>query len=334
MVGTLSASRSCKIQNARCKHRHGNGVADTAARGRVRAPAVALRLGHVGERGCAASGGDVRATRTLESRHDRSAWRALWCRWPPTSSRSSGWSPRATEAVYVGASPTSPPAVVRTNLATGVTTVLRSSATMAFDRASVSVPEAIEFPTGDGLTAHAFYYPPRNGSFDPPAAERPPLLVISHGGPTTQTKAQLDLQVQFWTTRGCAVVDVNYGGSSGYRPCVPRTAQRAVGHRRRGRLPQRRPVPRRARLGGREAAHHPRRQRGRLHDAGGADVPSGRLRGGRQLLRRQRRRGAGHGHPQVRIALPRWPHRAVSRERKTSTGPARRFTSRNVCRAR
>ena len=122
----------------------------------------------------------------------------------------------ATEVVYVGASPSSPPAVVRTNLATGVTTVLRSSATMAFDGANVSVPEAIEFPSGDGLTAHAFYYPPRNGGFDPPPSERPPLLVISHGGPTTQTKAQLDLQVQFWTTRGCAVVDVNYGGSSGY----------------------------------------------------------------------------------------------------------------------
>jgi len=122
----------------------------------------------------------------------------------------------ATEAVYVGASPTSPPAVVRTNLETGVTTTLRSSATMAFDRASVSVPEAIEFPTGEDLTAHALYYPPRSGEYVPPPDERPPLIVISHGGPTTQTKAQLDLQVQFWTTRGFAVVDVNYGGSSGY----------------------------------------------------------------------------------------------------------------------
>ena len=122
----------------------------------------------------------------------------------------------ATEAVYVGASPTSPPAVVRTNLTTGVTTTLRSSATLTFDRASVSVPEAIECPTGRGLTAHAFYYPPRNGDYVAPPTERPPLIVISHGGPTTQTKAQLDLQVQYWTTRGFAVVDVNYGGSSGY----------------------------------------------------------------------------------------------------------------------
>jgi dipeptidyl aminopeptidase/acylaminoacyl peptidase len=122
----------------------------------------------------------------------------------------------STDAVYVAASPTSAAAVVRTNLATGVTVTLRSSSTLSLDPGYVSVPEAIEFPTEGGVTAHAFYYPPRNKDFAALPSDRPPLMVISHGGPTTQAKAVLDLQVQYWTSRGFAVADVNYGGSSGY----------------------------------------------------------------------------------------------------------------------
>ena len=121
-----------------------------------------------------------------------------------------------THAVYVAASPDTPPSVARTNLVTGETEMLRSSSTLTLDRLHISVPEAIEFPTEDGVTAHAFYYPPRSAKFSALADDRPPLIVISHGGPTTQTKAVLDLQVQYWTSRGFAVVDVNYGGSSGY----------------------------------------------------------------------------------------------------------------------
>jgi dipeptidyl aminopeptidase/acylaminoacyl peptidase len=63
---------------------------------------------------------------------------------------------------------------------------------------------------------HAFYYPPANQGVSAPSDERPPLIVISHGGPTTATSAMLDLRVQFWTSRGFAVLDVNYGGSTGY----------------------------------------------------------------------------------------------------------------------
>lgn len=121
-----------------------------------------------------------------------------------------------THAIYVAASPDAAPAVVRTNLMTGATEVLRSSSTLQLDPRHISVPEAIEFPTEGGLTAHAFYYPPCSGDFIALPSDRPPLIVISHGGPTTQTKAALDLQVQYWTSRGFAVVDVNYGGSSGY----------------------------------------------------------------------------------------------------------------------
>ena len=121
-----------------------------------------------------------------------------------------------THAVYVAASPATPPAVARTNLATGATEMLRSSSTLTLDRRHISVPDAIEFPTEGGVTAHAFFYPPSNAEFTAFPSDRPPLIVISHGGPTTQTKALLDLQVQYWTSRGFAVVDVNYGGSSGY----------------------------------------------------------------------------------------------------------------------
>jgi dipeptidyl aminopeptidase/acylaminoacyl peptidase len=122
----------------------------------------------------------------------------------------------ATHALYVGASPSHPPAVVRTDLVTGATEILRSSSSLTLDPRQVSIPDAIEFPTEGGVTAHAFYYPPCNAEHHALPSERPPLIVISHGGPTVQTKAVLDLQVQFWTSRGFAVVDVNYGGSTGF----------------------------------------------------------------------------------------------------------------------
>jgi dipeptidyl aminopeptidase/acylaminoacyl peptidase len=84
------------------------------------------------------------------------------------------------------------------------------------DPGYVSASQAIEFPTSHDLTAHAFFYPPRNRDFTAPPGERPPLIVIAHGGPTSATNTTLSLTVQFWTTRGFAVVDVNYGGSTGY----------------------------------------------------------------------------------------------------------------------
>ena len=87
---------------------------------------------------------------------------------------------------------------------------------MDFGSEYISVPESIEYRTGGNLTAHAFYYPPRNKDTSAAPGDRPPLIAISHGGPTTASSSGLDLRVQFWTSRGFAVVDVNYGGSSGY----------------------------------------------------------------------------------------------------------------------
>lgn len=117
--------------------------------------------------------------------------------------------------VVLAGSPTAETAVVRVNFASATTRVVRRSREGAVDTGYLSVPEAIEFPT-DGGTAHAFYYPPANKDFEGPRDERPPLLVISHGGPTGSTSSVLSLRTQYWTSRGIAVVDVNYGGSSGY----------------------------------------------------------------------------------------------------------------------
>jgi dipeptidyl aminopeptidase/acylaminoacyl peptidase len=122
----------------------------------------------------------------------------------------------AGRAVFMGGSPTTPESIVEFDLATRKFNVIHQSRSEPIDLGYVSTPEAIEYPTSNGLTAHAFYYPPRNPNFTAPQSERPPLIVISHGGPTSATVTTLRLAIQFWTTRGFAVVDVNYGGSSGY----------------------------------------------------------------------------------------------------------------------
>ncbi|MDX2099752.1 MAG: S9 family peptidase [Leptolyngbyaceae cyanobacterium bins.59] len=120
------------------------------------------------------------------------------------------------QVVFIGASPTVAARVVRLDLATGESQVLRQSSDLAVDPAYLSVPQAIEFPTENGLTAYAFYYPPQNQDHTAPSGELPPLLVKSHGGPTAATSTALNLKIQYWTSRGIAVLDVNYGGSTGY----------------------------------------------------------------------------------------------------------------------
>ena len=122
----------------------------------------------------------------------------------------------AKRIVFIGASPTEPEAVVQFDLATRAFTTLRSSSTVHIDPASISSAEAIEFRTENGQTAHAFYYPPRNRDFVAPAGEKPPLVVMIHGGPTGAVTMTFDVDIQFWTSRGFAVVDVNYRGSTGY----------------------------------------------------------------------------------------------------------------------
>jgi dipeptidyl aminopeptidase/acylaminoacyl peptidase len=119
-------------------------------------------------------------------------------------------------AIFRAGSPTEPFEIVETDLATQSTRVLRRASNVPIDQGYISEPQAIEFPTENGLTAHGFFYPPKNREFRGPAGDRPPLLVKSHGGPTSATVAVLMLGIQYWTSRGIAVLDVNYGGSTGY----------------------------------------------------------------------------------------------------------------------
>jgi len=123
------------------------------------------------------------------------------------------------QAVLLAGSPTEPASVIAVDLTTLEHTVLRRSSTLTLDPASLSIPESITFPTTDGQTAYALYYPPTNPEFRAPEGERPPLIVASHGGPTAAARNQLEFSLnspQFWTSRGFAFVDVNYGGSTGY----------------------------------------------------------------------------------------------------------------------
>ena len=119
-------------------------------------------------------------------------------------------------AVFVGATPTRASALVRLDLRTLTHEVLRASSSASVDAAFLSSAEPISFPTEGGLEAHAFFYPPTNRDACGPSGELPPLIVISHGGPTGSTDAAFKWSYQFWTSRGFAIVDVNYGGSSGY----------------------------------------------------------------------------------------------------------------------
>jgi dipeptidyl aminopeptidase/acylaminoacyl peptidase len=118
-------------------------------------------------------------------------------------------------AVFLGASPTDPEAVIRLDLASGAWQPLRSTSTAQPDPDFVSVAEPIAYPSG-GSIAHAFFYRPANRDTAAAVGELPPLLVVSHGGPTGSTDASFKWSFQYWTSRGFAIVDVNYRGSTGY----------------------------------------------------------------------------------------------------------------------
>jgi dipeptidyl aminopeptidase/acylaminoacyl peptidase len=134
----------------------------------------------------------------------------------------------------VGGGPALATGVVLIDPEDGSVETVRSSLSWEPDASYLSAPRPIEFPTayepgtvtgplldelaakGPELTAHALYYAPHNPDVEPPEGERPPLIVISHGGPTSAAESTLSLSIHYWTTRGFAVVDVNYGGSSGH----------------------------------------------------------------------------------------------------------------------
>ena len=124
---------------------------------------------------------------------------------------------QAGRVAFIGGSPSTPSSVVLLDLGTGGVEILRRASDLEMDDGYLSAAQPVEFPTEGGLTAHGFFYPPRNRDFaGASTGERPPLLVKSHGGPTSATTSTLDLGTQYWTSRGFAVLDVNYGGSTGY----------------------------------------------------------------------------------------------------------------------
>ncbi len=125
-------------------------------------------------------------------------------------------SAEGTRLAFIAGGPDAPNQLVSLDFTTRSVDVLRESGRVDVEPTYFSIPERIEFPTEDGLTAHAYHYPPTNPDFVAPEGERPPLIVFTHGGPTSETTPEFDLHVQFFTSRGVAVADVNYGGSSGY----------------------------------------------------------------------------------------------------------------------
>jgi dipeptidyl aminopeptidase/acylaminoacyl peptidase len=128
----------------------------------------------------------------------------------------SGVTLAGERAYLLASSPSQPVSVVAVDLRSEAVEVLKRSTDLTIDEGYLSLPEAVEFPTEGGLTAHGLFYAPRNRDFAAAAGELPPLLVMSHGGPTSAASSSLNLGIQYWTSRGIAVLDVNYGGSSGY----------------------------------------------------------------------------------------------------------------------
>jgi dipeptidyl aminopeptidase/acylaminoacyl peptidase len=106
--------------------------------------------------------------------------------------------------------------LVQLDVISGQLEILRRGREIHLDPGYFSIGQPLEFPTENGLTAYGFYYPPKNPDFIAPDGEKPPLIVKSHGGPTGATSNAFRYSIQYWTSRGFAVLDVNYGGSTGY----------------------------------------------------------------------------------------------------------------------
>jgi dienelactone hydrolase len=119
------------------------------------------------------------------------------------------------DVFFIGGSPTQAPAIARMSIAAAEAEVIRPSTADRVDPAWISTAEPVTFDS-DGKPVHAFHYPPKSPDYDALPGEHPPLLVLNHGGPTSATEDVLDEEVQFWTSRGFAVLDVNYSGSTGY----------------------------------------------------------------------------------------------------------------------
>ena len=118
---------------------------------------------------------------------------------------------------FIGASPSQSGCLVELDTHTGQHKIIHQFAALPIDEGNYSRPQAITFTTTNSEQAHGFYYPPCNAAYSQNTLdEKPPLLVLCHGGPTGATSTGFNLKIQFWTNRGFAVLDVNYRGSTGY----------------------------------------------------------------------------------------------------------------------
>ncbi|MFL5918923.1 MAG: S9 family peptidase [Gaiellaceae bacterium] len=135
---------------------------------------------------------------------------------PYTAFHSPSLRSRGNTLVFAAASPQEPSAIVELDVESGRLTTLARSAELAVDERYLARAEPISFEGADGRTSYGFFYAPANPDYEAPPDELPPLLVHVHGGPTAHVQTALDLGVQFFTSRGLAVADLNYGGSTGY----------------------------------------------------------------------------------------------------------------------
>lgn len=119
------------------------------------------------------------------------------------------------EALFIGASPRVTTSVARLDTVDRRVSALAEDEPV-IDPAFISEPSPVSFPTGDGDMANGFYYPPASGDFTGPEETPPPLIVMCHGGPTGATQPVLNYKIQYWTSRGFGLLDVNYRGSTGY----------------------------------------------------------------------------------------------------------------------
>ena len=213
-------------------------------------------------------------------------------------------------AFFLAASRRERPSVAAVDLDSGEAETLHRPSLLEIEAAFVSEPRVIEFPSTEGATSFGFFYPPCNAEMEGPRGEKPPLLVLSHGGPTAAASSALSPEIQFWTSRGIAVVDVNYRGSSGfgraYRTSldgnwgvfdVDDCVAAAEFLAQRGEIDP-------------DRVDDPWRQRGRLHHSGGSRV-SRCIQGRGELLRYWRSRGPGSRYPQIRVTLCRASGRAL-----------------------
>jgi dipeptidyl aminopeptidase/acylaminoacyl peptidase len=118
--------------------------------------------------------------------------------------------------LFIGGSTDRPAELVSLDLESGTQKVLRQTGSNLVEKGFISTPQEIEFPSQNNLSSFGNFYPPLNLNNTPPLGEKPPLIVMLHGGPTAAASLSLNLKIQFWTSRGFAVLDVNYSGSSGY----------------------------------------------------------------------------------------------------------------------